>query len=467
MPRRRPGRFASKHQHLIGTVFLLCTTLCLHAQNTLDKAGLGAGVNASAAYAMRLLSSSYAGKALKVRRSSDNSTQDIGFTAGGELDSVSLKTFVGAGSGYVITWYDQSGNGLNLTQATAINQPVLVNAGTINRENTRPFIRFWGVPGVTFNSLALASQMTTVGHVSAVMKFAAGGYGFILSHSGAYNWHSNPATALVYSIATTSVQNGGGWSNASAQTPTAISWPTTLTLEELEPATPSSGTNWDNIGNDRSCCHEISGGGGYGELILFNTALSVANRQLLENNHTLYFGIGTLPVTWLAFTAHMNNGKTYLQWQTTAERNSKEFTVEYSTDGHSWAALATLPTAGNSSTIREYSYVHYAPQPGENFYRIAETDDDGRTDYSSIVAVTLPAIATRRPEFDILENPSSHARLSLRVNTPVALSVIGMDGKICWKGRLDPGVREIPMDGHPQGVYLVAGTTTTIQVLMR
>jgi hypothetical protein len=63
-----------------------------------------------------------------VRRSSDNAEQDIGFTGNG-LDSASLLAFVGANSGYVTKFYDQSGNGKDLIQTTASKQYRIVNAG--------------------------------------------------------------------------------------------------------------------------------------------------------------------------------------------------------------------------------------------------------------------------------------------------------------------------------------------------
>lgn len=129
---------------LISLAATFATAPKTQAQNTLDEAGLGAGTTASAAYSVRRLSSSYAGSALQVRRSSDNAAKDIGFTAGGDLDSATLKTFAGGNSAYVSAWYDQSGHGLNLTEATAGDQPRLDNAGVIDRENARPFIRFSG-----------------------------------------------------------------------------------------------------------------------------------------------------------------------------------------------------------------------------------------------------------------------------------------------------------------------------------
>jgi hypothetical protein len=99
---------------------------------------------AAAAYSLRKLRTAYTGSAIRVRRSNDNSEQDIGFTSGGDLDTASLKTFVGANSGFVTTWYDQSGNARNATQTTAADQPRIINAGTIQRENGDPTVFFDG-----------------------------------------------------------------------------------------------------------------------------------------------------------------------------------------------------------------------------------------------------------------------------------------------------------------------------------
>ena len=91
-------------------VLLSVVVLKVNAQNTLDKAGLSASSSAAPSYSLRLLSSSYTGAAIQVRRSNDNAIMDIGFSAG-NLDTVTLKTFTGANNSYVSIWYDQSGNG--------------------------------------------------------------------------------------------------------------------------------------------------------------------------------------------------------------------------------------------------------------------------------------------------------------------------------------------------------------------
>ncbi len=114
----------------------------LNAQNTLDLVGLTASTPAQAAYSLRKLCSTYAGKAIQVRRSNDDATQDIGFTAGGNLDTVSLKAFIGSNDGLVTIWYDQSGNARDLTQPTTSKQPTIIKAGVVYRKRNRPAIYF-------------------------------------------------------------------------------------------------------------------------------------------------------------------------------------------------------------------------------------------------------------------------------------------------------------------------------------
>jgi hypothetical protein len=103
--------------------------------------------NAAAAYSLRLLRTDYTGDAIEVRRT-NNDVADIGFTSTGELDTAALLAFTGTGAldnGFVTTWYDQSGNGYNATQTTAVNQPQIVSSGAVLTYNSKPTIKFDGV----------------------------------------------------------------------------------------------------------------------------------------------------------------------------------------------------------------------------------------------------------------------------------------------------------------------------------
>lgn len=114
--------------------------------------------SAAAAYSVRRLRSGYTGKAFNVRRSSDNTTLDIGSASSGDLDVASLLTFCGAGNGFITKWYDQSGNGNDVLQATTTAQPQVVNAGALIQGPT-------GKAALSFNgtSQKLVSAANSVG----------------------------------------------------------------------------------------------------------------------------------------------------------------------------------------------------------------------------------------------------------------------------------------------------------------
>lgn len=130
--------------------------------------------SAAAAYSVRKLRTAYTGSAIRVRRSSDNTEQDIGFTSG-NLDTSALTTFCSGTNGFVTTWYDQSGNARNAIQTTAANQPKIVNAGSINILNSKPTIiaeptQNWSFGAVSSNlySLFITYYKTATGNQAII-----------------------------------------------------------------------------------------------------------------------------------------------------------------------------------------------------------------------------------------------------------------------------------------------------------
>jgi hypothetical protein len=113
--------------------------------------------SAAVAYSVRKLRSAYTGSAIRVRRSSDNTETDIGFS-GENLNTTALLAFTGTGvldNGFITTWYDQSGNGRNATQTTALIQPQIVSSGSVILENSKPTISFLsGLSGFVFSTFS-------------------------------------------------------------------------------------------------------------------------------------------------------------------------------------------------------------------------------------------------------------------------------------------------------------------------
>ncbi len=147
--------------------------------------------NASAAYSLRQLRTAYTGDAIRVRRSSDNTEQNIGFV-NNVLDTASLLTFCGAGNGFVTTWYDQSGNANNAIQTTAFNQPQIVSSGAMITTNGKNSILF------DANKLMLLTSSVTAGassYTSFVGKRVSSGSRLI----GLSRWSTNGYSLYLWS----------------------------------------------------------------------------------------------------------------------------------------------------------------------------------------------------------------------------------------------------------------------------
>ncbi|MBO9566864.1 MAG: T9SS type A sorting domain-containing protein [Niastella sp.] len=449
---------------LLAAFSLLYSSVSL-AQNTLNNAGLSAASPASGAYSLRKLSTAYAGSAVQVVRSSDNATQDIGFTVSGDLDTASLKTFVGANNATVSIWYDQSGNNRSLSQATIARQPVLVSSGVIIRDNGHPAIRFTGqIATSNYQALFLAAAMTTVGHLSVVHRFATGGDAFILGHSGAYNWHSDAPSSLISNMyASASVKTGSGWVNGTAVAPLSMGWPVSLTITELQPATPAAGTAWDNIGTDRFTAHNTTEGT-YSELIAFPAALTTTERQALQSNQATYFASASLPVTWLSFTAKLQGKSTLLTWQTATEQNTRHFIIQHSTDGSRWNDLGTVAAAGNSTVIRSYQYTHTSPAAGYNYYRLVQTDLDGQYSYSKVNIVS----ASGKPEpFVVMTNPVTTGVVKVLLSEAMTIRLYDTNGKELARYQYAAGLHTINVSGLTKGAYLLQANNTVQRIIVQ
>lgn len=110
---------------------------------------------ATAGYSTRKLKSS-ATLSLRVRRSSDNSEQDIGFD-GNNLDLTSLTSFIGSDDAFVTRWYDQSGNNYEFAQLSASLQPRIALSGTVDTANGIPSIYF-GEATIKYMEVFLADE---------------------------------------------------------------------------------------------------------------------------------------------------------------------------------------------------------------------------------------------------------------------------------------------------------------------
>jgi hypothetical protein len=132
------------------------------------------GTNVLGAYSLRKLSSSYTGAAIRVRRDTDNAEQDIGFDSNGDLDTSALNAFV-PDNGYVVKWYDQSGNGRDGTQISVNKQLQVVSSNALITKNSLPTTQGGNSKHVDISGFPTTSQPITTFDVYAHHSAGAAG----------------------------------------------------------------------------------------------------------------------------------------------------------------------------------------------------------------------------------------------------------------------------------------------------
>ena len=117
---------------------------------------------------------------------------------------------------------------------------------------------------------------------------------------------------------------------------------------------------------------------------------------------------GPLPISLLTFSAQLKNNSTLLAWQTATENNTNYFTILRSTDGNNFKSIGKVAAAGNSSTVKNYTYPDMSPSElnsNKVYYRLREVDIDGRGIYSDIQLVDF---IKEHHIFSISPNPAKN-----------------------------------------------------------
>lgn len=94
-----------------------------------------------------------------------------------------------------------------------------------------------------------------------------------------------------------------------------------------------------------------------------------------------------LPITLLYFDAQLKGNIVELEWETATEINNDYFTVEKTYDDIYYEQVEIVKGAGNSNIIIKYSAIDDQPYNGISYYRLKQTDFDGKYQYSGLVSV--------------------------------------------------------------------------------
>lgn len=141
-----------------------------------------------------------------------------------------------------------------------------------------------------------------------------------------------------------------------------------------------NGTNWVS---------ETQNGGTAG-----NASAGAVTSQVISSFSPFSFGALTtsnpLPIELLDFHAVKNaDNHVDIKWRTASEMNNDYFTIERTKDGDTFESIAKVDGAGTSTAILTYITTDTKPYKGLSYYRLKQTDFDGKYSYTKLVAVEL------------------------------------------------------------------------------
>ncbi|MEI6765205.1 MAG: T9SS type A sorting domain-containing protein [Bacteroidota bacterium] len=114
-------------------------------------------------------------------------------------------------------------------------------------------------------------------------------------------------------------------------------------------------------------------------------------------------GQGPLPIELVSFEAGCKNGSAVLTWSTATELNNQYFTIERTTDMQNWTEAARVEGAGNSNHLLNYSAVDEFSSGDMVYYRLKQTDYDGKT--STSPAIPANCQGSQKLEVNAYPNP--------------------------------------------------------------
>jgi predicted esterase len=166
-----------------------------------------------------------------------------------------------------------------------------------------------------------------------------------------------------------------------------------------------------------------------------------------------------LPVALENYTVTLRDGKVIVRWTTSAESNNARFNVERSTDGQKFIEIATIPAIGNNNG-KTYEWVDERPLLNLSYYRLTQTDLNGRQEWFQIKKVLNRATFDR--SIIIAPNPFT-TELTAFVNVPqtqhVTITITDLSGRILKtaNGKYAQGAAEINIKTTdlPKGSYFL------------
>ena len=173
-----------------------------------------------------------------------------------------------------------------------------------------------------------------------------------------------------------------------------------------------------------------------------------------------------LPIELLSFDAKLKNDIVELTWTTASEINNDYFTVEKTRYGKTFEQVAIIKGAGTSNEVINYFAIDENPYQYISYYRLKQTDFDGKYKYSDLVSINNPhKYNYNNNGLIVYPNPSKSKNFYIKINEQVInekilINIYDIFGKKCYSETIffdKNNIIEIRPNKelHP-GIYLIS-----------
>lgn len=169
--------------------------------------------------------------------------------------------------------------------------------------------------------------------------------------------------------------------------------------------------------------------------------------------------LSTLPVSWLSFTASRQGNGVILKWSTATEQDTKDYTVQHSSNGTDWNEIGNVAAAGTSSTEQDYQFADLNPVNGLNYYRLLQRDLNGKISYSKIVAFKFTDAASA---LRIYPNPVLNGTATISLKETSIVKVYNSIGAIVVQKEFSAGDHLFNVSALPKGIYCMKIKNDTV-----
>ncbi len=205
--------------------------------------------------------------------------------------------------------------------------------------------------------------------------------------------------------------------------------------------------------------NSVNGTAGVNAGTTANPQINRTGLTLANLNNIFYVGsinsVSTpLPITLISFKAFPENGEVELEWTTSSETNNAYFTIQRSRDGLGWENIQKVTGAGTSANDQSYTAYDQSPYDGVSYYRLMQTDLDGKQTNSFVIPVM---IGNKLATISVYPNPArDHVKIDFPSNGRYEVDVLNIAGQsmnnhvVATSGNLI-----LNLSGLKSGIYIV------------